>query len=107
MAYNLGEIPLGCTTQKGGLSEFKPLTELPPSEIVRHFHNNAEAVKRLLNQSYDKRYSPSTFIEEVGDRIDVGWFDGSRLHVQRFTDVSEAATDYLLFSFGIGRLNTR
>ncbi len=61
--------------------------------------------KDLLLESYDKRYSPSTFIEEIGNSFTVGWF--SRNHgrecLREFTDLADAATDYLLFSRGKGR----
>jgi hypothetical protein len=60
---------------------------------------------RLLLESYDKRYSPSTFITEQGEAYLVGWLS-SRSGYQcqrRFSKLADAATDYLLFSLGKGR----
>lgn len=60
--------------------------------------------KKALMQSYNKRYVPSTYIEEAGDNFCVGWFDAERSHARVFTDIGAAVADYLLFSFGKGRL---
>jgi hypothetical protein len=54
--------------------------------------------------SYDKRYTPSSFVEEVGERFRVGWYRDAREAVQVFDTLAEAVTDYLLLSFGKGRL---
>jgi hypothetical protein len=104
MAYDVTQLPSGCKPQTTGLREFQSVAELPPADVVACFRANAEAANRVLGQSYDMRYSPSTFVEEADGGHRVGWFDGSRQHVQRFTDFSEAVADYLLFSFGKGRL---
>ncbi len=104
MAYDIIPLPTDCTPQTAGLSEFKSIADLPPAEIVAYFRAQPETLQRVLGQSYDKRYSPSTFIEESDGGYQVGWFDRSRQHIQQFSDFSEAITDYLLFSFGKGRL---
>jgi hypothetical protein len=74
------------------------------NRLIRIGHAHAQIAKRLLQQSYDKRYAPSTFIEETADGYQVGWFDHQRKHLQHFAEFSQAAADYLLFSFGKGRL---
>ena len=60
---------------------------------------------RLLSESCDKRYSPSTFITEQGDGYLVGWVSSREgyLAQRRFSNLADAATDYLLFSLGKGR----
>ena len=72
---------------------------------LRYFRNNPQTAKALLDESYDKRYSPSTFLTEAGDGFAVGWFArrAGRQCVRQFSDLAEAATDYLLFSLGKGR----
>jgi hypothetical protein len=45
----------------------------------------------VLQQSYDKRYTPSTFIEETDSGYRVGWYDHGHKHLQHFTDFFEAA----------------
>lgn len=75
---------------------------LPAAEIARYFRNYPQVAKDLLNESYDKRYSPSTFIKEDGDGFSVGWYS-TRLGyecVRGFSNLADAATDYLLFSSG-------
>lgn len=63
----------------------------------------------LLLESYDKRYSPSTFLSEsVPGRREgfyVGWFSlkGGYECVQEHERLYDAATDYVLFSLGLGR----
>jgi hypothetical protein len=104
MDYSIAPVPEGCTPQTIGLGEFQSVAELPPAEVVSYFRAHADAANRVLGQSCDKRYSPSTFIEEADGGYHVGWFDRERQHVRRFTDLSEAVADYLLFSFRKGRL---
>lgn len=104
MAYDITPLPTGCKPQTTGLREFQSVAELPPAEVVAFFRAQPETAQRVLGQSYDKRYSPSTFVEEADGGYRVGWYDKSREHVQQFTDFSEAVADYLLFSFGKGRL---
>src|SRR5919204_5076765 len=104
MVYALAEFPKHCQPQADGLDEFRALASRPPADVVAYFRSDPAAAQRVLHQSYDKRYSPSTFIEEAESGYRVGWFERDRLHVQHFADLPEAATDYLLFSFGAGRL---
>lgn len=56
----------------------------------------------------DKRYSPSTFIENQGDKYIVGLYDPESLpsnqDVLYFETIEEAVTDYVLFSLGMPRL---
>jgi hypothetical protein len=71
---------------------------------VGYFRENPKAADRVLRQSYDKRYTPSTFIERTDSGYRVGWIDHTRTHVRHVADITEAAADYLLFSFSRGRL---
>ena len=80
------------------------MAESAPIEIVAFFSSNPAAANRVLGQSYDKRYTPSTFVAEAEGGYRVGWFDGKRKHMRHFAGLPEAAADYLLFSFGRGRL---
>ena len=104
MNYQLAPISPGCKPQKTDLTEFAELAESEPAEIVAFFTSDLAAANRVLGQSYDKRYSPSTFVEEAEGGYRVGWFEGGRKHMRRFAGLPEAAADYLLFSFGRGRL---
>lgn len=58
---------------------------------------------RLLRYSYDKRCTPSTFIEEVNGGFRVGWYSSQYECMREFSNMPDAATDYLLFSLGKGR----
>ena len=95
--------------QRIGVSGAKALANLPPKDIARYFGEHPEVAKDLLNECADKRYTPSTFISED---FTVGWFSRSpvdqkysRTCVRRFSNLADAATDYLLFSLGKDRWN--
>ena len=104
--FKLDDLPAGCGLQTTGLAEFESVATLSPTDLVAYFSANPQAARRVLQQSYDKRYSPSTFIEETHGGYQVGWFDRDRAHLVHFTELEQAVADYLLFSFGRGRLRT-
>ncbi len=104
MNCELAPIWPACKPQRTGLKDFATLAKCSPAEIVAFFTSDPDAANRVLWQSYNKRYSPSTFVEEAEGGYRVGWFDGERKHLRRFSHLPEAVTDYLLFSFGRGRL---
>ena len=81
------------------------LAELPPADIVKQFRGRPELATTLLHESYDKRFTPSSFIEEQGAGFRVGWVtsDAREECVREFSELADAATDYLLFSLGKGR----
>ena len=81
------------------------VADRPHAEVAKYFRDNPRTAKALLEESYDKRYSPSTFLTEEVDTFSVGWFTrgAERQCVREFTDLADAATDYLLFSLGKGR----
>jgi hypothetical protein len=103
MVFALDELPPGCRPATSGLEEFESQATLPPGDLVAYFRANPQTAKQLA-QSYYKRYIPSTLIEEVDGGYQVGWYDHVRKYLQHFTDFSEVAADYLLFSFGRRRL---
>jgi hypothetical protein len=97
--------PEGFTVQRIGVSGAKDLADLPPGDIANYFRQHPEVARDLLNECADKRYTPSTFIL---DDFTVGWLSRSPLEskcVRRFTNLADAATDYLLFSLGKSRWN--
>jgi hypothetical protein len=97
--------PEGFRIQRIGIAAAMAISNLPASEIALHFREHPVTAKALLNESYDKRYTPSTFIEEAGAGYRVGWFtrDANYECIKEFSDLADAATDYLLFSLGKGR----
>ncbi|MGD0134233.1 MAG: hypothetical protein ABSE57_19460 [Bryobacteraceae bacterium] len=94
--------PEGFRVQYIGIAAAKNVVNLPAGEIAEYFRNYPQVANDLLNESYDKRYSPSTFIKEDGDRFSVGWYSTKRGYecVREFWNLADAATDYLLFSSG-------
>ena len=82
------------------------ISDLPSSEIASYLHEHPETARALLSESQDKRFTPSSFISEEAGGFRVGWLtrDAKDECVQKFTDLPHAATDYLLFSLGKGRL---
>ena len=83
------------------------LAGLPPADIATYFRDHPREAKDLLNESYDKRFTPSSFIAEEGGGFRVGWFFPRFEYkcVRKFSNLADAATDYLLFSLGKGRWN--
>jgi hypothetical protein len=99
------DFPEGFRVQHIGVADAMEVSGLPPDQIAGHFRKNPDTADRLLTESYDKRYSPSTFITEQGDGYLVGWFSSrfGDLCQRQFSNLADAATDYLLFSLGKGR----
>jgi hypothetical protein len=97
--------PAGFKVQPIALEAARAIAQLPAAEIAKYFLDHPESAKRLLLESYDKRFTPSTFMMEEGDRFKVGWFSRQLKYecVKEFADLADAATDYLLFSLGIDR----
>ena len=81
------------------------IAELPPEDIFNHFLRHPGLAKELLLESSDKRFTPSTFITEESEGYNVGWYSrrfGNQCEVC-FSDLADAATDYVLLSLGRGR----
>jgi hypothetical protein len=100
---NENGFPEGFKVQRIGIDPADAIAELPPAEIATYFRDNPLVAERLLAESYDKRFTPSTFIEEDGGGFRVGWYSRQRECIREFSTLADAATDYLLFSFGKGR----
>src|SRR5580700_3259887 len=97
--------PKGFRTQRIGVSAALSVCDLEPEQIVAHFRGNPEPARHLLEESEDKRYTPSTFFSEEYSGYSVGWYSTQSRYeyVHRFSTLEDAATDYLLFSLGKGR----
>jgi len=77
------------------------------SDLVKYLETHPEICKILLNDSYDKRYTPSTFIEQKQDNYRVGWVPSGQSPINQirvFSSFAEATADYVLFSWGFPRL---
>jgi hypothetical protein len=88
--------------QRIGVSAALAVCELAPEQIAASFRRDSLAARHLLEESCDKRYSPSTFISEENSGYSVGWYSTRSGYecVRRFSNLEDAATDYLLFSLG-------
>ncbi len=95
--------PIDFTVQKIRNVSTNAISHLPGHEIVEYFRENPSVANQLLTESYDKRCSPSTFIAEEGEGYCVGWYSDGYKYEKRFTNLADAATDYVLFSLGKGR----
>jgi len=73
-------------------------------DLLSYLRQRPELCDKILQFSYDKRCSPSSFIEEHENAYRVGWFDKEREQIRTFDRLYEAATDFVLFSWNIGRL---
>jgi len=94
--------PKGFVTQHIGVKAALIISDRPATEIAKYFHENPAIADALLGESYDKRFTPSTFIAEQDGKFRVGWFTSDAKYecVQEFSNLPDAATDYLLFSLG-------
>jgi hypothetical protein len=95
--------PQGFRVQRVGIEAATSIADRTPADIAAYFRAHPLTAERLLNESYDKRFTPSTFIEEHGSGFRVGWYSKERGCVREFSSLADAATDYLLFSLGKGR----
>jgi antitoxin MazE len=100
----VSELPRKFRPCAGGLQEFAGFVDGPVERFVDRLREQPEDCDRALMESYNKRGSPTTYIEEVKDHYEVGWFDSDRRQIQGFSDFALAVADYVLFSFGKGRL---
>jgi hypothetical protein len=105
MLHDPSQFPQGFRPSTLGLEHLSWVAELPVSELVLILRGDGALCEQILNQSYNKRYTPSTFIEEKDGGFRVGWYRGGYIAVRSFSDRAQAVADYLLFSFGIGRLD--
>lgn len=105
MLYDAAQFPPGFRPSTLGLEHLRWLVELPVGELVLKLRGDGGLCEEILNQSYDKRYTPSTFIQEKSGILQVGWYRNGCIAVRTFSDRARAVADYLLFSFGIGRLD--
>src|ERR1700743_2133521 len=94
------DFPNGFRIQRIKVGAAVAVADFAPAEIAAFFRSRPETAKDLLQESYDKQYNPSSFITEEGGEFSVGWFSShsGRECVRRFSDLADAATDYLLFS---------
>ena len=99
----MDNFPNNFTAQINGIEDYSEHVEKGGKYLVKYFREHPNEASTVLAQSYDKRYSPSTFIEEVEDKYQVGWFEKDRRNVLLFNTIEDAVADYLLFSFGVGR----
>jgi len=97
--------PTGFSIQGIASSEARSISNLAPADIAEYLGDHPEVAEALLHESYDKRFTPSSFITEVSEGFQVGWLtsSGESECVKRFKNVADAATDYLMFSLGKGR----
>jgi hypothetical protein len=97
--------PVQFRAQRIRISEVLAIADLPPRSIAAYFRERLDLADRLVAESEDKRFTPSTFITQAGDEYKVDWCTrrGHYECVQTFSDLADAATDYLLFSLGRGR----
>jgi len=100
-----GDFPREFRVQRIGLAAAKAVVDHPPADIATYFRDHPEDARNLVIESGDKRFTAYSFIDEKDGRFRVGWFSSRCGYecVRQFSDLADAATDYLLFSLGKGR----
>jgi len=61
--------PEGFKVQRIEINAALAVSKLPAADIAKHFREHPEIADALLGESYDKRHTSSTFIEEKGNRF--------------------------------------
>jgi hypothetical protein len=92
--------PSGFRKQRLPNSLVDCILDLSAEEIAAYFRQNPSVAEALLTDSYDKRFTPSTFLAQEGEGYRVGWYANGYHCEQSFNNLADAATDYLLFSLG-------
>ncbi len=87
----------------------RPYFTFTAEDLIAYLREQPRTCTDLLLDSYDKRYSPSAFIEEWrGCSYRVGWVGRDSLpritQIRVFPTFAEAVADYVLFSWGFPRL---
>lgn len=102
----MGPFPLGFRPAISGLEHLKYLMRIPVDDLIAKLELDHGLCDEVERQCDDKRYTPSIYIAGAESIFEVGWFDGgpTRKAVRSFSRRAEAVADYLLFSFGEGRL---
>jgi hypothetical protein len=98
--------PKGFRVQQIGVTRALAVSDLPGTEIAKYFREHPAVAKALVDESSDKRYTPSTFMTESADgSFRVGWFTKDVRYecAREFENLADAATDYLLFSLSKSR----
>jgi hypothetical protein len=105
MASMTADFPEEFSVQTIRTSAVCYVTHLSPRELAVYFHDHPDVAKDLLLESYDKRWTPASFIEEKDGRYRVGWFSSKFQYecIRWFSNLPDAATDYVIFSLGRGR----
>jgi hypothetical protein len=78
----------------------RAISHLPAPEIAKYFREHPRTASALLVESCDKRFTPSSFLAEEGSGLfRVGWYSADTGYecVKDFTDLADAAADYLCF----------
>lgn len=94
---SLNDLPKDFKAQPIGVKFGKVLADLAANEIARFFREHPEAAEEILFESKDERFEPTTFVCGDDGVFRVGWFSSraGRECVRTFTNLSDAATDYL------------
>lgn len=81
-----------------------------PEDLIDFYKKNPEICINILQESSDKRYSPSTFISPYkDDQFRVGWVNRGADPIDQirvFASFPAAVADYVLFSWGYPRLTS-
>ena len=93
--------PEGFSVQRIGVSAAKAIADHSAPEIAAYMREHPEIAEALLTESYDKRFTPSSFITEEGNKIRVGWFTRQAQYecVQEFSSLADAAGHHQAISW--------
>jgi hypothetical protein len=89
-------------------SRLKHYFNFSAEDLIAYLKEHPDTCRALLLNSYDKRWTPSTFIEEWhNNQYRVGWVPSGENAINQirvFSDFTEATADYVLFSWKYPRL---
>ncbi len=73
-------------------------------ELVQYLRTNKDLCEKIFNESYDKRITRSTFIQENKGKFEVGIYDNEYKELKIWDYLFVGVADYILLTWGLGRL---
>ena len=74
------------------------------NDLILYLSENEKVCDDIINESYDKRSTPSTFIKEENNDYIVGYYDKMYKDISIWNNKIYAVADYLFLSWNLKRL---
>ena len=99
--YNLSMEQIDCLQKKKRVDKIFIFSK---NDLISYLKQNEKVCDNLINESYDKRSTPSSFIKEEKNQFTVGYYDNGYKGIINWSNKINAVADYLLLSWNLNRL---